>query len=193
MRLLSRSVIVAIMLSGLIGRSLAQEAAGVTQEWKERNLVPYDAYERVLGPPGRDMARLKLPFPMKLAWQKERLVTTITVHRKALPYFEKAFTLLQERKLAQEASIFGGSFNMRKLRGSDRWNAHAWGVEIDIDPDNNQFSWGPERFKMDRHVVEVFEEAGFYWRGRLGFDAMSFSLSYESLKEIARNEGISLD
>jgi hypothetical protein len=82
----------------------------------------------------------------------------------------QSFTLLQERKLTQEASVFGGSFNVRKLRGSDRWSAHAWGAEIDIDPENNQFSWGPARFKMDRRVVRAFEEAGFYWRGHLGFD-----------------------
>ncbi|MPR09235.1 M15 family metallopeptidase [Microvirga tunisiensis] len=188
-----RGISLILMLSGFNDPALAQATAKVTQQWKEKNLVPYHLYEKVLGPPGSGMARLKLPFPMIGAWDKNTQITSITVHRKALPYFEKAFSLLHQRGLTQEASLYGGSFSVRKMRGGDQWTAHSWGVEIDIDPEHNRLSWGPDRFKMDRRVVEAFEEAGFYWRGHLGYDAMSFSLSHESLKEIARKDGISIE
>jgi hypothetical protein len=164
-------------------------------EWRARNIVPYELYEKVFGPPGvtENMARLTLPFEMTLAHSPSTKVATILVHKNSVPYFTKAFALLKQRNLTREASVLGGAYNFRKQRGTDRWNAHAWGLEIDIDPDNNQFRWGPRQFKMDIRVVEAFEEAGFYWRGRLGFDAMSFSLSFESVKEIARANGIKTD
>jgi hypothetical protein len=44
--------------------------------------------------------------------------------------------------------MYGGLLNVRRQRGGTRWTPHAWGVEIDIDPENNQLLWGPDRFKM---------------------------------------------
>lgn len=138
----------------------------------------------VLGQPGERQASFELPYPMRLSWNKNSVINSFKVHELALPYFEKVFKALLEKGLKEEANLFGGCLNVRKLRGGSQYSSHSWGIEIDLDPENNQLKWGPERWKMDPRVVEIFENNGFFWRGRLGFDATSFVLSTETLEEI---------
>ncbi len=123
---------------------------------------------------------------MKFALDKSKIVTTIRVHESALPYFQRAFKEILEEGLQEKADLFGGVFNMRKVRGGTDWSLHAWAIEIDIDPEGNRKKWGPDRWRIDPKVVEIFERNGFFWRGRRGFDAMSFVLSAETLKSIQK-------
>ena len=43
------------------------------------------------GPVGMNQARLQLPFPMKLAWDKDTVVNKITVHEKVHDSAKRVF------------------------------------------------------------------------------------------------------
>lgn len=147
----------------------------------------------VLGEPGSRQTRMDLPYPLELAWDRSKRVSQIVVHELAEPYFMAAFREIQARGLEDEATAFGGSFAKVKQRGqSGRWSLHSWGIEIDLNPAENKLHWGRDRFQQHPGVVEAFENNGFFWRGRLNFDAMAFVLSAATLREIgglAQEEG----
>lgn len=65
--------------------------------------------------------------------------------------------------LADDIKTWDGCFNIRKSKGNIlSWSLHAWGLAVDIDAAWNRFNTKP---KMDRRIVECFEDAGFEWGG----------------------------
>ncbi len=82
-----------------------------------------------------------------------------------LPYLEK----------------LGGSYNRRKIAGTDRLSAHSFGIAIDLNPafarywrwDKNRDDYRPEAFPAQ--IVEIFERHGFIWGGKWShYDSMHF-------------------
>jgi hypothetical protein len=109
----------------------------------------------------------------------------LRVHRKALPAFERVRARL-EQLLAADAALgkyfqhIGGTYNYRKIAGSYRTSAHAFGIAIDLSVAYSHY-WRNERglpqWKnlIPASVVEAFEAEQFVWGGRwYHYDTMHF-------------------
>ena len=66
--------------------------------------------------------------------------------------------------------LFGGSLNVRKMRGGNNWSVHAWGAAIDFDPARNQLRWDSSKARLGKLDAErfwrIWEEAGWTSLGR---------------------------
>lgn len=127
------------------------------------------------GSVGKNQTRIKPPWPMVLAWDTDTEVKTISVHEKvadsakrAMERIANAYTLTQLREFG--AHLFGGSLNVRKMRGGNNYSMHSWGIAIDFDPMRNQLQWGRDKARLAKPDAEEFwlawEEEGWISLGR---------------------------
>jgi hypothetical protein len=87
----------------------------------------------------------------------------LTCHKLLVPKVEWVFAELERRGLASLIKSYDGCYNPRKKRGGTSWSTHAWGIALDLNAGDNPMGAKP---KLDRRIVAVFEEAGFFWGGR---------------------------
>jgi peptidoglycan hydrolase-like protein with peptidoglycan-binding domain len=148
----------------------ADEVAHQPAVWPRQADVP-----AFFGAVGTSQVRLPLPFPMKLAWDTSVTVTTMTLHEKVAPSAGRA--LDRVAKIFSPAEIaaygfdlFGGSLNVRRMRGGSAWSMHSWGIAIDFDPERNQLRWGRDRAFLARPecaaFLDAFEAEGWVSLGR---------------------------
>lgn len=111
--------------------------AAPTTKWPTQKEVP-----AFFGEVGKNQTTIELPYAMALAWDKGTLVRKMTLHRKvaasalkALQEVAGAYTEAERRQLGLD--LFGGSLNVRKMRGGTSWSMHSWGIAIDFDPERN--------------------------------------------------------
>lgn len=124
---------------------------------------------------GTSQVKVELPFPMKLAWDLKVEVSRISLHSKVAKSAERAFArIAKEYNPGDRAmiglDIFGGSLNVRKMRGGSAYSMHSWGIAIDFDPERNQLKWGRDRARLAHFDAEPFwrawEEEGWVSLGR---------------------------
>ncbi len=108
------------------------------------------------------LARVSLPFSLRLSWDPSRAITQMTCHRRVTRAFASVFSCIQERGLQDRITSFGGCFAFRPQRTGSKLSAHCWGIAIDLNPESNQ-QGAPGN--MDTGVVEIFRHAGFEWGG----------------------------
>jgi len=94
------------------------------------------------GPAGSNLETFEIPYPLRLAWDVEQTVTRITMNTRCkysvLRVFEqqaKAYSETDRRDLGLD--LYGGSFNLRKMRGGSRLSTHAYGCALDFNPLEN--------------------------------------------------------
>jgi murein DD-endopeptidase MepM/ murein hydrolase activator NlpD len=109
------------------------------------------------------LARAALPFPLALSWDPGRTVRSIRCHRRLAALFPALFAELERRGLRGKLRSFGGCFNFRAKRSSNKLSTHCWGIAIDLNPETNPIGRPGD---MPGAVVEVFESFGFAWGGR---------------------------
>jgi hypothetical protein len=139
---------------------------------------------RFYGNVGENQVRIDAPYKMVLAWDLNTTITRITCHTKVA---DSLYTILDNvRRSYTETEItrhgfnlFGGTLNVRQIRGGTRWSTHAWGVAIDIDPARNglRTPWHQAYLGRPecRDFVECFKQQGWYSLGlEKNFDAMHF-------------------
>ena len=108
------------------------------------------------------LARVDLPFPLRLAWDLSQTISRMTCHRRMAAVYASVFAAIQQRGLQARVSTFGGCFAFRPQRTGNKLSAHSWGIAIDLNPASNlQGSAGD----MDAGVVGIFRSAGFEWGG----------------------------
>ena len=110
----------------------------------------------------------------------------VRVHRKiaaALARVEQR--LIQSRaadaRLAPFLRRLSGGFAQRKIAGTDRISAHAFGIAVDLDSSQSDY-WRWQRDKplrwrnrIPQAIVDAFEADGFIWGGRwYHYDTMHF-------------------
>lgn len=135
---------------------------------------------------GSYLTTIQLPFPMRLAWDKNTKVTKMRCHKLVAQNFTNVFNdLLNHYGLAkiQELGIdlFGGCFNFRAMRGGSDYSRHSWGIAIDLDPERNQLktpylksNFSKQEYKK---LHEIFEKHGFINLGKQkGYDAMHWEI-----------------
>lgn len=135
------------------------------------------------GEPGEaHLVKIEFPYPMRLAWETSTVVRTSRCHVKV----RDSLRAILEAILAMYGSVgavrearmdlFGGIYNLRKMRGGTSTSRHSWGISIDIDPDQNGLHtpW-PGQATMPDEVVQIFRGHG--WKSGAvswGRDAMHF-------------------
>lgn len=130
---------------------------------------------------------VRLPAPMRIAWDLDDRITTFRCHKLVASPMETIFknTLHQYgealwRELGLD--IFGGCYNLRKMRGGSAWSMHSWGIAVDIDPEHNQLKWDKTKASLARPECEPFwrivESVGAVSLGRIrDFDWMHFQFA----------------
>jgi hypothetical protein len=139
------------------------------------------------GEPGSPQATagiVELAYPMKIAWDKNQIIRRFRCHAKVEASLERIF----QKTLAHYGSdgvaklgldIFGGCYNYRPMRGGKSWSMHAFGIAVDLDPENNQLKWTKARARFAKPDYEPFwrivESEGFTSLGRrYDYDWMHF-------------------
>ena len=102
-----------------------------------------DEVEGFYGEKGKNQVKLKLPYPMVLAWDTSVTINRFSCHKKVSErlgsIFEKTldeYGIDGIRKMRLDQ--FGGCLNVRRMRGGSRYSMHSWGIAVDIDPAHNQ-------------------------------------------------------
>jgi peptidoglycan hydrolase-like protein with peptidoglycan-binding domain len=116
------------------------------------------------GSVGKNQTVIKPPWDMVLAWDLDTKVKTISLHEKvaasakrAMEQIANSYTDAQLRELGLH--LFGGSLNVRKMRGGKAFSMHSWGIAIDFDPMRNQLKWGRNQARLAKPDAKEFWEA----------------------------------
>jgi peptidoglycan hydrolase-like protein with peptidoglycan-binding domain len=170
--------------------SISSESSS-TNNNKPSNLIwpkqDYKSMTNFYGAVGENQTKLSLPYPMKLAWDKNTTLNKITCHKKCVEafynIFENTLKVYGQKDITKlKLDLFGGCLNVRKMRGGSAWSIHSWGAAIDLDPDNNQLKWGKDRASFGKKEYEEFwkivESEGAVSLGRArNFDWMHFQFA----------------
>lgn len=127
------------------------------------------------GEPGQNQVMLDLPFPMRLAWDRDTVIRRFSIHAKAHESAARAFARIRDRYgdaalRALGLDLFGGCLNVRKMRGGTSLSMHSWGIAIDVDPAHNALRWGRDRARMAgpdyAAFLDIWEDEGWISLGR---------------------------
>ncbi|WP_150526832.1 peptidoglycan-binding protein [Roseibium sediminis] len=134
------------------------------------------------GPVGTSQTRISVPWDMRLAWDPSTTVRNITVHEKVAPSAQRVLNrvrgIYSDREIKSLGlDLFGGSLNVRRMRGGSRYSMHSWGIAIDFDPERNRLSWKRPQARLSRDDAIQFwlewEKEGWVSLGRArNFDWM---------------------
>lgn len=113
----------------------------------------YADNETFFGAVGTNQTSVDIPFDMFLAWDKGSRVRKMTVHQKVAASVSHCLERVSEVYTADERKalgldLFGGSLNVRRMRGGTKWSTHSWGIAIDFDPERNQLHWGSPQARL---------------------------------------------
>lgn len=148
----------------------APSAPSVPAVWPRQKDVP-----AFYGAVGTSQTQIDIPFDMWLAWDKNIRVRRMTLHTKVAASAERVLQAVAgiysaaERK-AIGVDLFGGSLNVRRMRGGTAYSMHSWGIAIDFDPERNQLHWDHTRARLAKPDAVPFwvewEKEGWLSLGR---------------------------
>lgn len=127
------------------------------------------------GAVGSHQVLIPAPWPMVLAWDKSTSVKKISLHEKCAASAQRAMTgaLAYYGQAGIEKlglNLYGGSLNVRKMRGGNSWSMHSWGIAIDFDPDRNQLRQDHTTARLAKADAkmwfDIWEAAGWTSLGR---------------------------
>ncbi|MEO3387895.1 M15 family metallopeptidase [Mesorhizobium sp. CAU 1741] len=158
-------------------RDLGEGMLPTQSQWPRQAGVP-----GFFGAVGTDQVQIDVPFDMVLAWDKSTRLRRMTLHRKVAASALRALTRVAEtyspaERAALGLNLFGGSLNVRRMRGGSAYSMHSWGIAIDFDPERNQLSWKAPQARLSHTDAVPFwkawEEEGWLSLGRArNFDWM---------------------
>jgi hypothetical protein len=129
---------------------------------------------------------IQLPYVMRLAWDKNIVVSTMRCHKLVAENFKAVFKEILEVYGIDEIKrlgidLFGGCFNFRQMRGGLDYSRHSWGVAIDLDPERNLLKESSKTARFARPeykaMIDIFYKHGFVSLGRKkNYDFMHFEI-----------------
>ena len=119
----------------------------------------YKDMKSFYGEPTENLKTVKIPYPMRLAWDKKISVNRITCHKKVVKSLVGILEDVRDHYGLEQLSVlgidlYGGCFNHRKMRGGRKLSTHSWGVAIDLDPARNQLRWNHTRAEFAKPSYE---------------------------------------
>ena len=127
------------------------------------------------GPVGTNQTTIEIPFDMWIAWDKSLRARKMTLHTKVAASAERVLQAVAGIYSAAERrdigiDLFGGSLNVRKMRGGSAYSMHSWGIAIDFDPERNQLNWTRTKARLAKPDAIPFwlewEKEGWLSLGR---------------------------
>jgi len=149
---------------------LPEESPPVSPIWPRQADCP-----TFYGEVGTNQTQIAVPFDMVLAWDKSVKLRKMTLHTKVAPgalrVLEKASAIFSRAERENLGlNLFGGSLNVRKMRGGTKWSMHAWGIAIDFDPQRNALTTHAPKSRLSqadaRPWWELWEAEGWLSLGR---------------------------
>lgn len=91
----------------------------------------------VPSPDGTYLVKVTLPYTMRIAWDLKTEIKTTKVHKVISKQFVNAFNeVLQYYGISKirelGLDIYGGCFEFRLMRNSNKLSRHSWGICFDI-------------------------------------------------------------
>lgn len=125
---------------------------------------------------GENLTRITTPYPLTLSWDLSVQVRRVTCHKKVAESLTRAFAAILTHygsfKDVQRARmhLWGGCYNFRLIKDSNRLSTHSWGAGVDIDdhdknPQGVPYD-GESAGMMPMPVIQIFENEGWKWGGR---------------------------
>lgn len=126
----------------------------------------------------------------KLVNQKIKVTTINGIDKKLQKISEELDNLPEFKKYITN---IGGTFNWRKIAGTNRLSMHSFGMTVDINVNySNYWQWDCNcqnenaklnyNNKIPKKIVEIFEKYGFIWGGNWShYDTMHFEYRPELL------------
>jgi hypothetical protein len=116
------------------------------------------------GPPGNPRCtagKVTLPFAFRIAWNLNQRVNSFQCHSLVAGAMTRIFDHAsrhygEKQYRALGLDLFGGCYNLRKMRGGSNWSMHSWGIAVDLDPARNQLKWGKDRAQFAKPEYEAF-------------------------------------
>jgi hypothetical protein len=105
---------------------------------------------------------IKLPYPLRLAWNREKKVSYIRCHTLLAERFLAIFNEIGKEVSDTQSLYLGGCFNFRLKRNGLGLSTHSWGIAIDLNPETNRKN---TIGNMPPEIVTSFENYGFIWGG----------------------------
>ena len=132
------------------------------------------------------LVKIKLPYPMRIAWDLDSSVNSMMCHKLVadnfIAVFNELLTTYGYDKIKELGiDLFGGCFNYRKMRGGNALSMHSWGIAIDLDPARNLLKESSKTARFARPeykaMIDIFYKHGFLSLGReRNFDFMHFEI-----------------
>jgi len=144
------------------------------------------------GRPGDELQHtfITLPYKMKLAWEPTTEISRMRIHQKCaedfLNFFNDIFEYYSFPHIEEWGlDMFGGSYNNRAIRGGTRASTHAFACAVDINPAENQLTWGRNRALFGRPEFKILMEMGeknhlVNLGAKRGYDFMHFMAAWVS-------------
>jgi len=138
------------------------------------------ALTQFFGKAGDESNLVTFEFPFPMYYEGKRVLKS-RCHRKVKDSLlrilgEIGMRWANNRGIMEEAEDYGGIYNFRQMRGSLSMSRHAWGIAIDLDPDDNPLKavW-PQNSDMPLEIMEYFADEGWLSGGAyFGRDGMHF-------------------
>lgn len=142
---------------------------------------------RFFGARGTNQVLFQCPYPMRLAWDLDEIITEFSCNRKIRDPLTRIFQSTLDHygiETIRELRLdrFSGCLAVRRMKGGRSWSMHSWGIAVDIDSEYNQFRWGRDRASLDDPEYDEFwgfvEHEGAISLGReRNFDWMHFQFA----------------
>lgn len=131
----------------------------------QHNWPKYYQLEDFYGKVGTNIAMVKTPYPLKVAWDTSRILNQFSCNEKVVEPIQEAMETILDIYGRDEISRlnidhWGGCFNIRKMRGSrNRMSVHAYGAAIDWMPTQNGLRWDSTQAVLAKPEYEPFWDA----------------------------------
>ena len=107
-----------------------------------------------------------VPVPFHMYYAGANPVTHIRINKNCAASLSRVLDRLWNAAGKSQAkidswgvSVFGGSYNYRLMRGSNRLSMHSYGCAIDLDPANHPMVHGSKPFAQE--VIDAFAAEGW--------------------------------
>ncbi|WP_206601913.1 peptidoglycan-binding protein [Oceaniglobus indicus] len=116
------------------------------------------------GDVGERQTRVEVPWTMRLAWDKNVRISGVTLHERVADSAARAMQDIADTYSEKEITglgldLFGGSLNVRRMRGGTRFSMHSLGIAIDFDPERNQLRWNRPKARLSHPDAVPFWQA----------------------------------